>query len=78
MVAFLVTFKVPKESEVALIEDYDRILHLGMTVAERYGGLEAISAEAVPFIEAQARKRLVVEFEVEHVVSWDHTKITGY
>jgi heme-degrading monooxygenase HmoA len=25
MVAFLVTFKVPKESEVALIEDYDRI-----------------------------------------------------
>ena len=30
------------------------------------------------FIEAQARKRLAVEFEIERVVSWDHTKITGY
>lgn len=61
-----------------IIEDYDRILHLGMAVAERYGGAEAVSAAAASFIEAQARKRLVVEFEVARVVSWDHTKIAGY
>lgn len=61
-----------------IIEDYDRILHLGKEVAVRYGGPDALADELLPFIEAQARKRLVVEFDVERMVSWDHSKITGY
>ena len=61
-----------------IIDDYDRILHLGRELAVRYNGPAALAAELVPFIEAQARKRLVVEFEVERVVSWDHSKIQGY
>lgn len=61
-----------------VIDDYDRILHLGKELAVRYNGPEALGAEVLPFIEAQARKRLSVEFEVERVVSWDHSKITGY
>jgi hypothetical protein len=32
----------------------------------------------LPFLEAQAHKRVGVEFEVERVVSWDHTKMAGY
>ena len=36
-----------------------------------------MSAEALPFLEAQARKRLGVVIDVENVVSWDHTKLGG-
>ena len=61
-----------------IIDDYERILHLGRELAVRYNGPAALAEELVPFIEAQARKRLAVELEVERVVSWDHTKITGY
>lgn len=61
-----------------VIDDYERILHLGKELAVRYNGPAALADELMPFIEAQARKRLAIEFEVERVVSWDHSKITGY
>jgi hypothetical protein len=32
---------------------------------------------ALPFLEAQATKRVGVVFEVDHIVSWDHTKLAG-
>lgn len=61
-----------------VIDDYEQILHLGRDLALRYNGPAALADELVPFIEAQARKRLAVEFEIDRVVSWDHSKITGY
>jgi general stress protein 26 len=60
-----------------LIDDYDRVFALGKVVAERYNGPGAVSEAALPFIEAQARKRIGVEFEIERVVSWDHSKLGG-
>jgi general stress protein 26 len=60
-----------------LIDDYDRVLGVGKAVAERYNGPGAVSDAALPFIEAQARKRIGVEFEIERVVSWDHSKLGG-
>jgi hypothetical protein len=44
----------------------------GLGCSSKPGG-----AAALPFIEAQARKRLGVVIEVERVVSWDHTKLGG-
>ena len=61
-----------------IIEDYERILHLGKELAVRYNGPAALGDEMLPFIEGQARKRLAVEFDVDQVVSWDHSKISGY
>ncbi len=61
-----------------VIDNYESILALGKELAVRYNGPAALADELLPFIEAQARKRLAVEFEVERVVSWDHSKITGY
>jgi len=52
-----------------LIDDYDRILAIGKAVAERYNGPGAVSDAALPFIEAQAHKRIGVEFEIERIVS---------
>jgi PPOX class probable F420-dependent enzyme len=60
-----------------LIEDFDQVLEIGKTVALRYTGPAAVSEAALPFIEAQARKRVGVRFDVERVVSWDHTKLGG-
>jgi PPOX class probable F420-dependent enzyme len=60
-----------------VIDDYDEILAIGTAVAVRYNGPEAASEAALPFIEAQARKRLGVELVVERTVSWDHTKLAG-
>jgi nitroimidazol reductase NimA-like FMN-containing flavoprotein (pyridoxamine 5'-phosphate oxidase superfamily) len=60
-----------------VVDDYDEILEIAKLVAPRYNGPSALSEAAMPFIEAQARKRLGVELIVERVVSWDHTKLSG-
>ena len=60
-----------------LVEDRDQILAIGLSVAERHNGPAAASAEARPFLEAQAAKRLGVVIDVDKVVSWDHTKLDG-
>jgi PPOX class probable F420-dependent enzyme len=59
------------------VEDYDQILEIGKTVAAKYQGDVVLSEAALPFIEAQARKRIGVIVDVERVVSWDHTKLGG-
>ena len=60
-----------------IVEDYDTVLAIGKDVAERYSGPAAVSAEALPFIEAQAHKRVGVVIDVETTVTWDHTKLGG-
>ena len=60
-----------------LIDGYDDVLEIGKIVAVRYNGPVAVSEAAVPFIEAQAHKRIGVEFEIDRIVSWDHTKLAG-
>ena len=60
-----------------IVDDEAEVLEIGKAVAVKYNGPNAISEAALPFIEAQARKRLGVVFEVERTVSWDHTKLGG-
>ena len=60
-----------------IVEDYEEILALGLATAGRYSGAAATSAEALPFVEAQARKRIGVVIEVARVRSWDHSKLGG-
>ena len=60
-----------------IVEDREQILAIGLSVAERHNGPAAASAEARPFLEAQAAKRLGVVIDVDKVVSWDHTKLGG-
>ncbi len=60
-----------------IIDDFEQVLQIGKAVGVRYNGDAALSDAALPFIEAQARKRLGVIFEVSSVVSWDHTKLGG-
>ncbi len=60
-----------------IVDDYDEVFGIGRAIARRYNGDAAVSDGALPFIEAQARKRLGVIFEVASTVSWDHTKLAG-
>jgi hypothetical protein len=60
-----------------IVEDYDRVLAIGKAVGARYNGPAALSDDALPFLEAQARKRLGVVFEVDKMITWDHTKLSG-
>ena len=61
-----------------LVEDFDAIVEIGKAVAAKYQGVGPdLSAEAVAFVEGQARKRIGISIDVERVVSWDHTKLGG-
>ena len=60
-----------------VVDDYDEVLAIGKAVGVKYNGEGVLSDAALPFLEAQARKRLGVVFDIERVVSWDHTKLAG-
>ncbi|MEO5724854.1 MAG: pyridoxamine 5'-phosphate oxidase family protein [Ilumatobacteraceae bacterium] len=60
-----------------IIDDADRVLEIGKIIGVKYNGAGALSEAAMPFLEAQARKRLGVVFEIDRLVTWDHTKLAG-
>jgi hypothetical protein len=60
-----------------IVDGYDEILEIGKAVGVKYNGPSVLGESALPFLEAQATKRLGVVFEVDHIVSWDHTKLAG-
>lgn len=60
-----------------LIDDFEQTLAIGKAVGVRYNGEGVLSEAALPFLEAQARKRIGIAFDVEQVVSWDHRKLGG-
>jgi general stress protein 26 len=60
-----------------IVDDYEAILEIGKAVGVKYNGPSALDDAALPFFEAQATKRVGVVFEVDHIVSWDHTKLAG-
>ena len=61
----------------AIVDDYDAVLEIGKAVGVKYNGPSALDDTALPFFEAQATKRVGVVFEIDHVASWDHTKLGG-
>ena len=60
-----------------IVEDYDSVLEIGKSVGVKYNGPSALGESALPFLEAQATKRVGVVFEIEHIVSWDHNRLAG-
>jgi len=61
--------------EAVLFDDPDQVVEIGKRVAVKYSGEGALSDEALPLLEAQARKRIGIAIDVQRVVSWDHTKL---
>ncbi len=57
-----------------IIDDPARMFELGISVFERYQGLE-YKEELRPFVEQMLNKRVVVKIHVDRIVSWDHRKL---
>lgn len=64
---------VQMSGTVERLEDFDEILRVGETVAERYGGVAAREISA--YLEAQARKRWAYLLHPNGVATWDHRKL---
>jgi PPOX class probable F420-dependent enzyme len=62
--------------EVELIDDYEQVVTFGMALTARYPEVFGADAEAMrPFVEQQARKRVVVRVHPKRTASWDHSKM---
>ena len=65
-------------TEAALIDDYEAVVEVGMTLTERYSvpsANEAARRSPQAEIERQAAKRAVIVLPMQKVVSWDHSKL---
>ena len=58
-----------------IIDDPARVLEFGIQVAERYQG--PVTEGALPYIQKNAAKRVVVRIDAQRTVSWDHRKLGG-
>ena len=58
-----------------VLDDRDEVMAIGESVWERYTGpVDDSSRGAIATVGA---KRVAVRFEVDRIVSWDHTKLGG-
>jgi PPOX class probable F420-dependent enzyme len=57
-----------------ILDDPARMLELGISVFERYQGIE-YREELRPIVEQMLNKRVVVKIHVDRYVSWDHRKL---
>jgi PPOX class probable F420-dependent enzyme len=60
-----------------LVEEYDDLRALGARVVSRMAGDADLGELGDQIVEAQARKRVGVIVEPEHVASWDHGKLAA-
>jgi PPOX class probable F420-dependent enzyme len=66
------------EAEADIHRDLDTVFKLAQELTLRYAGSDgAIDEDALPALEAQARKRVAVRFEPKRVATWDHRKLGG-
>jgi PPOX class probable F420-dependent enzyme len=65
-------------AEVRIVEDHEEIVQIGTALSQRYSVPatgEAATRPAEAEIERQASKRVGLALPMEHVVSWDHSKL---
>jgi PPOX class probable F420-dependent enzyme len=66
------------KARAELHSDLDTVSAFGVELFERYTGTSPLGPEVRAMIEAQAPKRVALQFvAVEPVVSWDHGKLGG-
>jgi PPOX class probable F420-dependent enzyme len=66
------------EAEAALHRDPETVLGFAEELTLRYAdGLEAIKGDMRAGLEAQAPKRVAIQFKPQRTSSWDHRKLGG-
>lgn len=66
---------VELKGRATVFDDEETIMAVGRSVHERYNG--PFSGEVEEVIRQMGRKRVAVRIDVDHMVTWDHTKLGG-
>ena len=62
--------------EAELIDDLDQVAAFGTALVARYPEVFGTDVEAMrPYVDQQARKRLLVRVHPKRTASWDHSKL---
>jgi len=66
------------EADAQVHRDLDTIVGFAKELTIRYSaGIDSVEGDAAKALEAQAPKRVAIEFEPRHVATWDHRKLGG-
>lgn len=66
------------EAEATLHREPETVLGFAEELTLRYAeGMESVGGEARAMLEAQAPKRVAIEFKAVRTASWDHRKLGG-
>jgi PPOX class probable F420-dependent enzyme len=66
------------EAEAVLHRDPGTVVAFAEELTLRYAqGIERVEGDAKAALEAQAPKRVAIEFRADRVASWDHRKLGG-
>jgi PPOX class probable F420-dependent enzyme len=66
------------EAEAVLHRDLETVIGFAEELTLRYAeGIESVEGDAKAGLEAQAPKRVAIEFRPRRVASWDHRKLGG-
>jgi len=66
------------EAEAVLHTDFDTVIGFAEELTVRYAeGITTVEGDAKKALEAQAPKRVAIEFKPQRTASWDHRKLGG-
>lgn len=66
------------ETEAVIHRDFDTVLAFAEELTVRYAeGIDSVEGDAKAALEAQAPKRVAIEFKPMRTASWDHGKLGG-
>ncbi|MGV1049596.1 MAG: pyridoxamine 5'-phosphate oxidase family protein [Solirubrobacterales bacterium] len=66
------------EAEATLHRDPETVLGFAEELTLRYAeGIDSVEGDARAMLEAQAPKRVAIQFEAVRTASWDHRKLGG-
>ena len=66
------------EAEAVIHRDFDTVLGFAVELTVRYAeGIESVEGDAKKALEAQAPKRVAIQFRERRRATWDHCKLGG-
>lgn len=66
------------EAEARIHRDADTVIGFAEELTLRYAeGIDSVEGDAKAALEAQAPKRVAIQFEPRRVATWDHRKLGG-
>jgi PPOX class probable F420-dependent enzyme len=66
------------EAEAELIRDTEQVVEFAKELTVRYTeGIDSVEGDAAAGLQAQAPKRVAINFHPKRVASWDHRKLGG-